>query len=281
MPQQIINNGSFDNDPSAEKIRTAFDKVNENFAEVYAMGGGGGTSNLSLTATPTSHIISNTNGTGFTTPLADAINAGLMLPSEKTKVAAIDQAVSTVEKSTWNGKQDSLVSGTNIKTINGNSVLGSGNLVITNTAFRHIFAFDSSFAASTSWFAPNRESATLYSINFLAGAVYNGTSILEPRCVKLQIPYNCKLKKAQVVYNTLGTSVDVRIIYFEYVSAIVNQITIASTTLATSVINNRVTFSTLDLTSTLNANGYVTFAIFDNNIATGVMRNVQIILDFE
>jgi hypothetical protein len=101
-------------------------KINNN----QSGGGGGGTSNLSLTATPTSHIISNTNGTGFTTPLADAINAGLMLPSEKTKVAAIDQAVSTVEKSTWNGKQDSLVSGTNIKTINGNSVLGSGNLVL-------------------------------------------------------------------------------------------------------------------------------------------------------
>ncbi len=32
--------------------------------------------------------------------------------------------------STWNAKQDQLVSGTNIKTINGNSILGSGNLTI-------------------------------------------------------------------------------------------------------------------------------------------------------
>lgn len=32
------------------------------------------------------------------------------------------------EKSTWNGKQDALVSGTNVKTINGSSILGSGNL---------------------------------------------------------------------------------------------------------------------------------------------------------
>ena len=30
----------------------------------------------------------------------------------------------------WNNKQDTLVSGTNIKTINGNSIMGSGNLVI-------------------------------------------------------------------------------------------------------------------------------------------------------
>lgn len=35
------------------------------------------------------------------------------------------------EKTTWNAKQAALVSGTNIKTINGSSVLGSGNLVVT------------------------------------------------------------------------------------------------------------------------------------------------------
>ena len=34
------------------------------------------------------------------------------------------------EKQTWNGKQDALVSGTNIKTINNESVLGSGNINI-------------------------------------------------------------------------------------------------------------------------------------------------------
>ena len=39
--------------------------------------------------------------------------------------------VTDTEKSTWNGKQDSLVSGTNIKTVNGNSLLGTGDLTIT------------------------------------------------------------------------------------------------------------------------------------------------------
>lgn len=38
MAQQIINNGTFDNDPSAEKIRTAFDKTNANFTELYDKG---------------------------------------------------------------------------------------------------------------------------------------------------------------------------------------------------------------------------------------------------
>lgn len=38
--------------------------------------------------------------------------------------------VTDAEKSTWNGKQDALVSGTNIKTINSISLLGSGNIAI-------------------------------------------------------------------------------------------------------------------------------------------------------
>lgn len=38
--------------------------------------------------------------------------------------------VSSSEKSTWNNKQDKLTSGTNIKTVNGNSLLGSGNITI-------------------------------------------------------------------------------------------------------------------------------------------------------
>lgn len=38
--------------------------------------------------------------------------------------------VTSSDKTTWNGKQDALVSGTNIKTINNESILGSGNITI-------------------------------------------------------------------------------------------------------------------------------------------------------
>lgn len=38
--------------------------------------------------------------------------------------------VTDTEKSTWDGKQEALVSGTNIKTINGSSILGSNDLEI-------------------------------------------------------------------------------------------------------------------------------------------------------
>lgn len=40
--------------------------------------------------------------------------------------------VTEAEKTTWNSKQDALVSGTNIKTINNQSILGSGNLEISS-----------------------------------------------------------------------------------------------------------------------------------------------------
>lgn len=41
-----------------------------------------------------------------------------------------DIHVTTSDKTTWSGKQDALVSGTNIKTINNTSILGSGNIEI-------------------------------------------------------------------------------------------------------------------------------------------------------
>ena len=40
--------------------------------------------------------------------------------------------VTASDKTTWNGKQDALVSGTNIKTINNTSLLGSGNITISS-----------------------------------------------------------------------------------------------------------------------------------------------------
>jgi hypothetical protein len=51
----------------------------------------------------------------FNLPTASAVNRG---------------ALSSTDWSTFNGKQAALVSGTNIKTINGNSVLGSGDLIV-------------------------------------------------------------------------------------------------------------------------------------------------------
>jgi hypothetical protein len=60
-------------------------------------------------------ISSATDTHTFNLPTASATNRG---------------ALSTTDWSTFNGKQDALVSGTNIKTINSTSILGSGNITI-------------------------------------------------------------------------------------------------------------------------------------------------------
>lgn len=46
--------------------------------------------------------------------------------------ASTNKFVTSSDKSTWNAKQDALVSGTNIKTINNGSILGSGNINVVN-----------------------------------------------------------------------------------------------------------------------------------------------------
>lgn len=71
-------------------------------------------------------ISSATDTHTFNLPTASATNRG---------------ALSSANWSTFNGKQDALVSGTNIKTINGNSVLGSGNLLTGAPLTRQEFSF--------------------------------------------------------------------------------------------------------------------------------------------
>lgn len=48
--------------------------------------------------------------------------------------------VTATDKTTWNGKQDALVSGTNIKTINNQSLLGSGNIDIQGGGGTQLYA---------------------------------------------------------------------------------------------------------------------------------------------
>ena len=70
------------------------------------------------------------NGTALTPDANKAVN--VVVPTSLSGLASdtTHRTVTDTEKSTWNGKQDALVSGTNIKTINNQSLLGSGNITI-------------------------------------------------------------------------------------------------------------------------------------------------------
>lgn len=76
-----------------------------------------------------------------TTAVTQAISEATSGKADTTAVTAINTAltahtadttihVTSSDKTTWSGKQDALVSGTNIKTINGNSLLGSGDITV-------------------------------------------------------------------------------------------------------------------------------------------------------
>ena len=75
--------------------------------------------------------------TGITEDIEEATST----KAETTAVTQVNNAltahtadttihVTSSDKTTWNGKQDALVSGTNIKTVNGNSLLGSGDITV-------------------------------------------------------------------------------------------------------------------------------------------------------
>ncbi len=66
----------------------------------------------------TESIVRFVNFQHVSTDASFAANSDELVPSQQAVKTAVD------------GKQDELVSGTNIKTINGNSILGSGNLLI-------------------------------------------------------------------------------------------------------------------------------------------------------
>ena len=80
---------------------------------VYTIGSGGGITSGEVQTMIDENISGKTDTTAFTAHTSDS---------------AIH--VTSSDKSTWSAKQDALVSGENIKTINNESILGSGNITI-------------------------------------------------------------------------------------------------------------------------------------------------------
>ena len=58
--------------------------------------------NLEYTPSPTNGIVSSDSGTDATIPLADSTNAGLISPTEKTKLAGIQAGAEVNVNADWN-----------------------------------------------------------------------------------------------------------------------------------------------------------------------------------
>lgn len=87
------------------------------------------TSNLG-TVTSVAALTLGTTGTDLSSSVANSGTTPVITLNVPTASASNRGALSSTDWSTFNNKQATLVSGTNIKTINGSSILGSGNLVV-------------------------------------------------------------------------------------------------------------------------------------------------------
>lgn len=77
------------------------------------------------------------NNSPFSQAQSDAINSGItsnLVTNYTTHINDTTIHVTSTDKTTWSAKQDALVSGTNIKTINNESLLGSGDITISGSS---------------------------------------------------------------------------------------------------------------------------------------------------
>lgn len=87
------------------------------------------------TVTSVAALTLGTAGTDLASTVATGTSTPVITLNVPTASATNRGALSSADWSTFNGKQAALVSGTNIKTINGSTVLGSGDLVVSVTGF--------------------------------------------------------------------------------------------------------------------------------------------------
>jgi len=92
-----------------------------------------GKSNTNGTVTSVAALTLGTTGTDLSSTVATGTTTPVITLQVPTASASNRGALSSADWTTFNGKQATLVSGTNIKTINTNSILGSGDLTIAAT----------------------------------------------------------------------------------------------------------------------------------------------------
>lgn len=101
MAQQVINIGTAANDGSGDPLRSAFDKINDNFSELYAKGPAGANFDLSnndIEATNSNGGINLIpNGTGKVVVEDDS----LTIQTSKTPASAVGAAGDTAGMVAW------------------------------------------------------------------------------------------------------------------------------------------------------------------------------------
>lgn len=110
-----------------------------------------------------------------------------------------NKTVTSSEKSTWNSKQNALVSGTNIKTINNTSLLGSGNISTpTDVEINGTSILSNNVANIVTNTAYNSSSNKIATMNDLANKVASSTITNIVTCTTAE--YNASSKDSNTIY---------------------------------------------------------------------------------
>jgi hypothetical protein len=143
--------------------------------------GGGGGSPTDLSYNASTRVVASSTGTDATLTLADGTNPGLLASADFTKLSNTsgtntgDNATNTQYSGLAASKQDTLVSGTNIKTINSNSLLGSGNLVVAASVIDGNYTAIQVSSSGTVW---DINAATVGITQLSASGTPSGTTFL-------------------------------------------------------------------------------------------------------
>jgi hypothetical protein len=179
MAQQTINIGSSVNKGDGDPLRTAFDKINDNFDELYAAGGGS-VAFSNITSTPTT-IAGYGIADAYTKTEVDSAITSSVLPSGSTQSIDVVAQDSTVLVDSVNGTLNATTLTGALPAIDGSALTG------VTTAFSNITSTPTTLAgygitdaATLSNMAPTGavDFTGTTSVDF-TGATINGLTVTE------------------------------------------------------------------------------------------------------
>lgn len=117
---------------------------------------GNSTTNTMHQSAITAALNNKADTTDIPTSTSDLTNDSGFITTETDPVFSVSAAagITSANITNWNGKQDKLVSGTNIKTINNVSLLGNGNISLIDLFYpvgSYYETSDTSFNPNTAW----------------------------------------------------------------------------------------------------------------------------------
>lgn len=126
--------------------------------------------NVTITATDVGlgNVTNESKATMFSSP---TFTGAVTLPNSTVTDAMLSGSISDAKISsatTWNAKQSALVSGTNIKTINGTTLLGSGDIGVSGTSTATYVNLANNFSSSST----TESAVTGWSFAVTAGSAY-------------------------------------------------------------------------------------------------------------